>query len=132
MTGHWFAVLGISLSLLGCAQPRVGLSLDDSDRVVVINEENLTSRLAVGHPYSEVVNNQLTANVALHNLGAEPLALQYHVVWYDNQGLEFTPQAMQWRPVLLNSRRQGEKDIVISDIAPEPRATQFRFLIRAR
>lgn len=55
-----------------------------------------------------------------------PLDVQYKVTWVDQNGLEVEPEKANWKPAPLN----GFEPKQVNDIAPNPRAVDFRVYVK--
>lgn len=133
------ACLGVALCAGGCATagiepgggktPGLG-NVPEAGRNVVVDRRGMIGDVEIISMKSAMAGDVLKAEVLLRispkSKDPDMVPLQYRFDWYDAQGREIPANEGKWVPMLLF----GRETQAIRGVAPEPRAREFRLIIR--
>ncbi len=116
-----------AITLIGCAQaPSAGLNIDGHSQRVIMNDNVLGGRLDIDNIDTDKVNGHSRGVVRLTSEYKGDQHIQYRFYWYDQKGLEVNNKPSAWRKVII----RGFETMSISEVAVNPKATQYRIQIR--
>ena len=121
----WLVLLTVLL-MVGCAKMTSGLRIEGETQRVLIGDKVLASRLEVMDISTTQVNDHARGVVRLLSHHKAEQQLQYRFYWYDDAGLDVSAQLAPWKLFII----QGNEEVALSEVAVNPKATQFRIQIR--
>lgn len=127
------AVLGCCaiLFLSACAANNTGISMDSTNKHVVLSDAELAKKLSFSNSRIVSLSDGPEGEVTVTNNTQTDIKLQYRFNWYDLQGLEVDDVNMPWRSLLIN----GRESVKLKD-SPQNlhynRAVHFRLSVQEK